>query len=155
MFDLIPHLPWFVHALVFSMGATIYNLSYRKLKPEQNAFAFAVSFEVIACLLATFVAALMAWRGEALVLTVQGFLGAAVVGFLYGLLNLGFVMFYKSGGQASVCVPIVRVGSLTLTTTIGLVILGEAVTITKLAGIVCVVVGILFITTSPKKPAFP
>ncbi len=96
----------------------------------------------------TVVTAVTAYYGVERVFGVQP--SAWLLGFASGLLGtLGYIFLVKSldaGGEATVVIPLTSLYPL-LTAVLGFLILGEEITLRKIAGIVAAVIAIILLST--------
>jgi drug/metabolite transporter (DMT)-like permease len=134
------------------LGLTVYQLAMKTAPQGVNPFSLLVVAYVIAALVCAAVAPVWARvDGSAVLPVVTGRMlaGAAFIAASVILIEIGYLLVYRSGWSMAVAPATAQAVTLSLVATIGFIAMGERVTATRLLGLALCVGGVVLITRKP------
>ena len=114
-----------------------------KITPILGAFIYSVSAMVF---LGTWV--LWTRSREALEMTTAGVGWSVSTGLLFGAFTGVLFLLFSSGASLSVTVPAVRIGGVAIASTLGLIVLGEHLSLQYVIGVAVTAIGIAVVLTA-------
>lgn len=134
------------------LGLTVYQVAMKTAPQGVNPFSLLVVSYVIAAIACA--ALSPAWariEQTAVVPVFSGRLlaGAAFIAASVILIEVGYLLVYRSGWSMAVAPPVAQAVTLSLVASIGFFAMGERVTATRLIGLALCVGGVVLITRKP------
>lgn len=136
---------WIVYAALVIFSYAGLDFFIKKMAGGINDFLGIIILSFISILPALIILLFFNFPVKKLVITSNGLLYAALGGIALGIGTLAFLKLFDSGINLSLASPIVRIGILIATTSLGLVVLRETVEVKEWIGLALAFVGLLLL----------
>lgn len=136
---------WLIYVIltIFSYAGLDYFL--KRMAGRINDFLGIIIMSAVSILPALAVLLFFNFPVKKLVINSNGFVYAALAGICLGIGTLSFLKLFDTGINLSLASPMVRIGILIATTSLGLFVLKETVSVREWIGLFLAFVGLLFL----------
>lgn len=139
---------WIIFAILASFGFGFYNLfikiSADKLSPT-IALMFIAGTSFMVAVISTLV---LKFTGHSLTISKSAILFPMLAGLSTGVAEIFYLTMFTKNSPVSIGGPLVLSATLLMTVLLGIVVLREGVTTTKIAGILITMIGIIILARS-------
>lgn len=136
---------WLVYAFLTIFSYAALDFFIKRMAGKINDFLGIIFLTATAILPSLVVVLLFRFPEKKVLITSDGLMYAAFAGIALGIGTLSFLKLFDGGINLSLASPLVRIGILITTTSLGLLVLRETVSTKEWIGLALAFVGLLFL----------
>ena len=136
---------WLVYAILTILSYAGLDFFIKRMSGKIDDFLGIAIQSAVAILPALIILLIFKFPNKKVFITPNGLLYAALGGIALGIGTLAFLKLFDSGINLSLASPMVRIGILIVTTSLGLYVLRETVQVKEWIGLALAFTGLLFL----------
>lgn len=139
---------WLAYAILAASSFGFYNF-FTKISAEKFSPTVANIFIAgTSCLIAIISTIYLKMSGQSLIFTKGSLILPIVAGLFTGAAEIFYLTMFSKNTPVTIGSPLVVGGTIVVATILGIIILKEPMSATRIAGVVCVIVGLFLLTRS-------
>ncbi len=150
MFETLAQYPWWMFCTLLTCGAAGYGILMRYVPGDIDGSVFSALFTGVSSIVLGSICLIYFMAGGTFEYTSAGLTAATIMGLCLVVVDLGIIQMYRAGAPVSLGMPLVRSFLALATAVLGVMIFSETMTHVKIAGVVCVSIGIFLMGKKPR-----
>ncbi len=136
---------WIIYALATIASYAGLDFFIKRMAGKINDYLGIIILSLVAVLPSLITILILRFPDKKPLVTPNGLLYAALAGIALGIGTLSFLKLFDTGVELSLASPFVRIGIMVVTTTLGIYILRETITVKELIGMGFALIGLIIL----------